>query len=57
MLIFCALSGDGQCLVWGNVRGVVRKEVPHIEGGRVADRGEKFSRVGARARVARAFQQ
>ena len=56
MLGFCVLSGDGQCLVWGIVCGVVRKEVPHIEGGRDADRvgKEKFSRVGVRARVARA---
>ena len=38
MLRFCALSGDGQCLVWGNVRGVVRKEVQQIVGGCGADR-------------------
>ena len=45
-----------RCIVWGNVRGVVRKEVQQIEGVRGADRvgKEKFSRVGVRARVARA---
>ena len=60
MLRFCVLSGDGQCLVWGNVRGVVRKEVQHIEGGRAADRVgyvKFFSRRRTRACCARAFQQ
>ena len=27
-----------RCIVWGNVRGVVRMDVPHIEGVRAADR-------------------
>ncbi len=37
----CCFLRDEQTLrsiVWGNVRGVVRMEVPHIEGGRAADR-------------------
>ena len=38
MLVFCVLSGDGQCLVWGNVRGVVRKAVQQIGGVCGADR-------------------
>ena len=60
MLVFCVLSGDGQCLVWDNVRGVVRKEVQQIVGVRGADRVGKvkvFSRRRTRACCARAFQQ
>lgn len=49
-----------RCIVWGNVRGVVRKAVQQIVGVRGADRVGKvkfFSRRRTRACCVRAFQQ